>query len=136
MSGAEARIPPRPRRLRCNAACGCAMGKGQGVVDATFKLICMAVYAAYILVGMGVGIIAVLYWSSTVVASGVVAGLLLLSGCVMIGVGAAALYGIHKDHVLVLSVVWCASVHARARRSRGFPAVGIRAAPSRAFMCV
>jgi hypothetical protein len=112
------------------------MGKGQGVVDATFKLICMAVYAAYILIGMGVCIIAVLYWSSTAVASGVVSGLLLLSGFVMIGVGSAAIYGIHKDHVLVLSVVWCAPVHARARHTRRSPAVCIHARPSTAFMCV
>ena len=90
-----------------------SMGKGRGALDATFKMLCMAMYAAYVLIGLSVGVIGVLYWSSTAVASGLASALLLLSGLVMVGVGSAAIYGIHTDHVLLLSVVWCAPVAAR-----------------------
>jgi hypothetical protein len=93
------------------------MGKGRGVLDATYKLLCMAMYTAYILIGLSVGVIGVLYWSSTVVASGLVSALLVLSGLVMVGVGAAAIYGIHTDHVFLLSVIWCAL----RSRPRAFP---------------
>eukprot|EP01043_Picozoa_sp_COSAG02_P016107 COSAG02_NODE_702_length_18327_cov_85.154597_7_plen_99_part_00 len=91
------------------------MGKGRGALDATFKLLCMAIYAAYVLIGMLVGVVGVLYWQSTAVASGLVSTLVLLSGLSMMCVGAAAIYGIHTDQALLLSVVWCAAVLTRAQ---------------------
>ncbi len=90
------------------------MGKGRGALEATFKLLCMAMYAAYILIGMLVGVVGVLYWQSTVVASGLVSALVLLSGLSMMCVGSAAIYGIHNDQTLLLSVVWYARVFTRA----------------------
>ena len=94
-------------------------GKGRGVVDATFKLICLAAYAAYILIGCVVCVIGVLYWSSTVLASGLVSALVIISGLGMVGVGAAAIYGIHSDHLILLGVVWCA--HPRSQVQNRHP---------------
>lgn len=99
------------------SAMGSGAGKGRGVVDATFKVICMALYATYILMGLTVAVVGVYYWSSTLIASGLVSALLLLSGVAMVGVGSAAIYGIQTDHTFLLSVVWC-----EATRDRWCPA--------------
>ena len=61
-------------------------------MDATFKLICIAAYAAYVLIGLAVAVVGAVYWSSTLIASGMVSALLIISGIGMVGVGAAACF--------------------------------------------
>ena len=89
---------------------GSGAGAGRGAVDETFKLICIAAYAAYVLIGLAVAVVGVVYWSSTLIASGMVSALLILSGLGMVGVGAAAIYGLVNNDALVLGVVWCVRV--------------------------